>query len=49
MTKADSIFIGFILCLLITVAHYNIIAGSIYAVILTLINLLDTKKPVGRD
>lgn len=44
MNKSDTLFMGFILFLLVTISHYNFVAGSVYAVFFTLFNLLDAKK-----
>ena len=44
MKKTDTLFIGFILGLLVIVAHQSIIGGSLFAVLMVLINLLDSKE-----
>lgn len=44
MRKADTLFIGFILGLLVLVAHYSVLGGSIFASLMVLINLLDSKE-----
>ena len=44
MKKTDTLFIGFILGLLVIVAHQSIIGGSLFAALMVLINLLDSKE-----
>lgn len=44
MKKTDTLFIGFILGLLVIVAHQSIIGGSLFAALMVLINLLIQKK-----
>ncbi len=44
MKKTDTLFIGFILGLLVIVAHQSIIGGSLFATLMVLINLLDSKE-----
>ncbi|EMF0592619.1 hypothetical protein HQ637_04910 [Enterococcus faecium] len=45
MRMSDTLFIGFILVLLVLVAHYNVVAGLAFATMMFLINLLDIKRP----
>jgi hypothetical protein len=44
MKKTDTLFIGAILGLLVLVAHYSVVGGSIFASLMVLINLLDSKE-----
>ncbi|MGL9767138.1 hypothetical protein IGK31_001170 [Enterococcus sp. DIV1288f] len=44
MKKTDTLFIGVILGLLVLVAHYSVVGGSIFASLMVLINLLDSKE-----
>ena len=44
MKKTDTLFIGFILGLLVIVAHQSIIGASLFAALMVLINLLDSKE-----
>lgn len=44
MKKTDTLFIGFILGLLVLVAHQNILGGIIFSSLMVLINLLDSKE-----
>lgn len=43
MKKTDTLFIGVILGLLVLVAHYSVVGGSIFASLMVLINLIDSK------
>ncbi|AZP93529.1 hypothetical protein IGJ77_002304 [Enterococcus sp. AZ147] len=44
MKKTDTLFIGVILGLLVLVAHYSVVGGSIFASLMVLMNLLDSKE-----
>lgn len=49
MKKTDTIFIGFILGLLVMVAHQSALGGSLFAAVMVLINLLDSKERDNYD
>lgn len=49
MTKLDTLVMGLIIAMLISITHFSLTMGVIFGTMLFLINLADTKKPVGRD
>ncbi|MGX7134118.1 hypothetical protein [Enterococcus thailandicus] len=53
MKKSDVLVVGFMLAMLVTITHFNLLLGVVYSVCLFLINWLDVtnknKKRQTRD
>lgn len=43
MTKFDTIVIGLIIAMLISITHFSLTMGTIFGTLMILINLLDSK------
>ncbi|EOH58832.1 hypothetical protein [Enterococcus mundtii] len=44
MNKSDVIIVGFMLAMLVTITHFNLLFGVIYSICLFLINWLDVSN-----
>ncbi|MDT2752704.1 hypothetical protein [Enterococcus thailandicus] len=44
MNKSDTLVVGFMLAMLVTITHFSLVLGVIYSTCLFLINLLDAKS-----
>jgi len=43
MTKSDTIVMGLIIAMLISITHFSLTMGTIYGTLMVLINLIDSK------
>ncbi|MGG5355346.1 hypothetical protein IGJ38_001205 [Enterococcus pernyi] len=43
MTKFDTIVMGLIIAMLISITHFSLTMGTIYGTLMVLINLIDSK------
>lgn len=48
MNKSDVIMVGFMLAMLVTITHFNLLFGVIYSICLFLINWLDVSDQKKR-